>query len=91
MKVRILKNGVPVTAENKVAFTNLTLQSLIRQLDLSLEQKVINSSVGLHYNYKSYLDAILNYMEESKDTSLQSQLFFKDEADEITNTDPEGG
>ena len=69
MKVRILKDGAPITAKNEVAFTNLTLQSIMKQVDLTLEQKTVNTSVGLNYAYKAYLDTLLQHPREE---SLES-------------------
>ena len=91
MKCRILKDGKPVTKENKVAFANLTLQSLMRQIDVSLQQQVINTTVGLNYSYKAMLDTLLWYAEDPKETHLQSQLYFKDDAEKIDATNPETG
>ena len=67
VKVRIRKqNGQAITDEDKVAFSNLTLQSLFRQVDLSLQQQVMTSGVGLNYSYKAMLDTLLQFEEESQ-------------------------
>lgn len=79
LKVRILKpTGAPITKEDNVGFSNLTLQSLFKQVDLSLQQNNLTSAVGLNYSYKAMLDTLLKYDEEPKETQLQSQLYYKD-------------
>ena len=79
-----------MTATDKVTFSNLTLQSIIRQLDVNLQQKTVSTSVGLNYSYKAMINTLLWYQEDPKETHLQSQLFIKDDAEGITATDPEG-
>ena len=65
------------SAEAKVGPVNNVLGSLWSQVDVSLQQQVITSSVGTNYPYKAYLDTLLSngYDAESK---LQAQLFYKD-------------
>ena len=72
-------DGTNVTKEDSVRVgpVNLTLQSLWRQVDLSLGQVPL-SGVGTNYPYKSILDVLLENGEDAKKTQLQSQLFFKD-------------
>ena len=88
LKVRILKeDGSPVTDENNVSFVNLSMQSLFRQVDMSIQQQVLTSGVGLNYSYKAYLDTLLKYDEEPKETQLQSQLYFKDSSNSMDDED----
>ena len=91
LRCRILKNGVPVTEKDPVAFANLTLQSLIRQLDFSLNQRVTTSGVGLNYSYKSMLDTILLYHLEPKLSHMTSQLWFKDDSGSVDDANPDTG
>jgi hypothetical protein len=91
IKCRILNGGDPVTAKDKVAFVNMPLQSIIRQLDVSLQQQNITTGVGLNYSYKAIIDTLLWYQEDPKESHLQSQLFIKDDADFINAVDPEIG
>ena len=91
IKCRILKDGDTVTATDKVAFANMPLQTLIRQLDVSLQQKNITTGVGLNYSYKALMDTLLWYQEDPKETHLQSQLYFKDDAGSMDAADPELG
>lgn len=91
VKVRIIKaSGQAVKAEDIVAFSNLTLQSMFRQVDVSLQQQVLTSGVGLNYAYKAMLDVLLKYDEEPKETQIQSQLYFKDTPGYMDSTDGTG-
>ena len=75
---------------DKVALVNIPLQALWTQVDLSLQQQVV-SSVGTNYPYKAYLDILLNKSRLAKQTQLQSQLFYKDDAGHFDDPDPVGG
>ena len=66
------------SAEAKVGPINNLLGSLWSQVDVSLQQQVITSSVGTNYPYKAYLDTLLNNGYEAKNNQLQAQLFYKD-------------
>ena len=77
VKVRITKpDNSPITEDDSVGFVNLAMQSLFRQVDVTLQQRSISTTLGLNYAYKSLLDNLLMYTEERKETRLQSQLFF---------------
>ena len=79
IKARILTNeGKPIGAENKVGFVNLTLHSLFRQVDLMLQGKVVSPDIGINYPYKAIMDVLLNYGYSSKESHLQSEVYFKD-------------
>ena len=81
IKCRILKsNGLPVSKEDDVSFTNLTLASLFRQCDVALQQTNVSSNIGMNYSYKAMIDTLLKYDEDPKESQLQSQYYFKDSA-----------
>lgn len=65
-------NGV-FTTEN-IAMVNLGLSSCFRQVDVSLNQQIINPSVGTNYPYKSYLDVLLKYNHSVKVSIYNVQL-----------------
>lgn len=50
---------------------NYPLNSLFRQIGISLNGRVINSSDG-HHGYRSYIETLLNFSQNSKDTFLKS-------------------
>ena len=80
IKLRLRKkDGTLVGTADKVALVNIPQQALWTQVDLSLQQQVI-SSVGTNYPYTVYLDILLNKSRLAKETQLQSQLYYKDNA-----------
>ena len=90
VKARILQaDGKPITTDNSAAFVNLTLHSLFRQVDLMLQGKIISPDIGVNYPYKALLDVLLNYGFSSKESQLQSELYFKDRGG--MDSTPEGG
>ena len=79
VKAKITKeDGSPIAADNSVAFVNLTLHSLFRQVDLLLQNKIISPDISTNYGYKAILDVLLHYGFSSKESQLQSELYFKD-------------
>lgn len=52
---------------------NLCLPSLFYQVDVSMQNKPINSS-GAHYPYLSMLSTLINYDTDAKYSQLSSQL-----------------
>ncbi|XP_041372810.1 uncharacterized protein F54H12.2-like [Gigantopelta aegis] len=88
VKAKITKaDGSILTKDEKVGPVNLWLQSLWSQVDLTLNGKLITTSTNL-YPYKSYLKVLLNGTSTAKESSLQSQLYYKDDAQDIDSSDP---
>jgi hypothetical protein len=86
VKAKIVKaDGTPVKVENKVALTNMSLQSLWSQVDVSLQQQVV-TQIGANYPYKCMFDLLLEDNVDPKDAQLQSQLYYKEE--DLGNPDP---
>jgi hypothetical protein len=85
VKAKIVnEDGTALASTAAVAPVNNFLHSLFSQLSVELNQKVVSSQAGL-YNYRALLENLLNYGRESKETHLQSSLFYKDTA---YNMDP---
>lgn len=82
LQVRIINstNNSPITEDDDVSFVNLSMHSLFRQVDVMLNQKLVTSSVGVNYPYKSMIDVLLNYNHDVKDSLLQAEGYFKDGA-----------
>ncbi|KAJ8043894.1 hypothetical protein HOLleu_11197 [Holothuria leucospilota] len=59
---------------DKVGPINYTLHSLFKQVDVSLNGQEISDSSSM-YPYRAYLEALLNYGEESKSGQLSSALY----------------
>jgi hypothetical protein len=90
-KVRILQKDGSNVGMLEVGLVNLSLQSLFTQVDLSLQQQVITPTVGRNYAYKAMLDTLLNYDKCCGETKIQSQLFYKDDGLNITDTKAQTG
>ena len=87
IKLRLLKpDGSPVDPTDEVALTNLSLHSLFRQVDLSLNQQVIAPTVGVNYPYKAMLDVLLNCNHGVKDSLLAAEGYYKDVAFNMEST-----
>lgn len=88
-KVRILKpDGQPITPKDPVAFSNLPLQTIFKQIDLTLQQQNVSSGVGQHYAYKAMIDTLIKYDLEPKITQKQAGLYFKDTAGYMDSSQP---
>ncbi|XP_041369720.1 uncharacterized protein F54H12.2-like [Gigantopelta aegis] len=83
-------DGSILTKDEKVGPVNLCLQSLWSQVDLTLNGKLFTTFTNL-YPYKSYLKVLLNGRSTAKESSLQSQLYYKDTSDDIDSSDPVTG
>lgn len=58
-----------LVAEDIVGPVNLLLQSLFSQVDVSMQNKPINSSEA-HYQYLSMLNTLLNFGTDAKSSQL---------------------
>ena len=56
-------------------------------MDIAVQQQVI-SSVGTNYSYRAYIDILLNNSSLSKLSQLQSQLYTKDNSNNMDDCDP---
>ena len=95
LRCRILQgNGQPVpkmtseAAGSKVGPINLFLQSLWRQVDVTLQNQLLSPNIGTKYPYKAYLDVLLKYGYDAKNTQLRSQLYVKDSGPNTDDPDP---
>lgn len=59
-------------------------------MDISSNGKQFPSSGGAIYAHKAYLQNLLNYGEEAKQSQLQCSLFLKDDAGFMDVMDPSG-
>ena len=91
LKVRLLKeDGTYVTANDNVALVNLS-HSLFRQCDISLNQKLVTSSVGVNYPYKAIFDVLIGYNHDVKDSLLFCENYAKDTGYFMSDTTLNGG
>lgn len=67
------------TAEQNVAPVNNFLHSMFSQVDVFLNQRNV-SPPSSYYHYRSYIEKLLNYGTEAKNTHLQTSMWYKDGA-----------
>ena len=77
--------GQPLDTSDQVAPVNLTLHSIFRQIDLSLNQKVILPDVGVNYPYKAMIDFLLGTTTDMINSQGQAVLFHKDQPEKNGN------
>ena len=70
-------DGSDLPQDAKVGPVNLWLQSLWSQVDVSLGGKLVTDATNC-YPYRAYLETLLNYGSEAKQTQLTSGLFYQD-------------
>ena len=72
----------------KVGPANLFLQALFSTVEVTLQNK---ATITCNYNpYRAYIQTLLNYGSETVKSQLDTQLFFRDDADSPGVTDPNG-
>jgi hypothetical protein len=79
LQVQIIDNTTNMVIDNnsKVAPANLLLHSMFNQVDVSLNDILVTSSVNT-YAYRAMIETLLNYGEDAKRTHLQGSLYYKD-------------
>ena len=81
LKVKLVNaDGSAVQGFKQLAPINLTLHSMFNQVDVQLQQQLVSSTGGQTYGYKAYIETLLDYGHEAKNTQLQAQGFYKDRA-----------
>ena len=71
------KDGTAVGTDDKVGPINHTMHSVFQQIDVFLNDKMITDGSPT-YAYRAYLESLLSYGSEAKNTQLQGSLFYKD-------------
>lgn len=90
LRVKISKeDGTPLTKDDKVAPVNNFLHSLFEHVAIELNNKTITTPSN-SYHYRSYIETLLNYSQEAKNTHLASTLFIKDEAGKMDDIEGKG-
>ena len=88
VKARIVnQNGTFLTAtSDKVGPVNCFLHSLFSQVDVYLNQKLVTTN-GNTYPYRSYIETLLSYGAEAKESHLSSALWITDTAGHMDSTE----
>ena len=88
VRAKITKaDGSPIGAAEKVGTINNTLHSLFSQVDVTLNGTQITDSTNT-YSYRAYIEDLLSYGKEAKNSHLTCALFYKDEAGKMDSNDP---
>lgn len=86
LKVQFLKKDGTMFDENdddQPALINYPLNSIFKQVSISLNGKIISSMDG-HHGYRSYIETLLNLSKESQETHLKS-TGWTDEMSDLDN------
>lgn len=70
-------NGTNIDDTDIVAPVNLTLHSLFSEVDLKLNDTTVTSNNNT-YAYRAYLETLLSYGLDAKDSQLTCSLYYKD-------------
>lgn len=77
VKVKVLTStGADLTTE-VVAPVNNFFHSLFNKIDLQVQDKLIGDT-NTTYPYKSYLETLLSYGQDAKQSQLSTELFYKE-------------
>jgi hypothetical protein len=88
----VREDGSDLDENEFAALINAPLHSIWRQVDLSLQQKIVTNEVGDNYPYKAYLDLLLNLGIIQQTYQLSSQAFIMDPEFQMDNLEyPIGG
>lgn len=90
VKLKIINGENALTDADVVGPVNLLLQSLFSEVDVSMQNKPINSS-GAHYPYLSMLNTLLSYGSDAKSSQLSSQLWESDHAGDFDDANAKNG
>ena len=88
VKVDITKSdGTAINDTAQVGPVNLLLHSLFSEVDIKLNDILITSTNNT-YAYRAYLETLLSYGGDAKETQLAASMFYKDEAGKMDNANP---
>ena len=80
-------DGTNLAEDAQVGPSNLFLHSLFSQCEVSLNERLV-SVASNNYPYRAYMESLLNYGREAKESQLTSALFYKDTAGRLDANDP---
>ncbi|CAF1087029.1 unnamed protein product [Brachionus calyciflorus] len=89
LQVSIYKDKVLVTGDDATAPINNFLHSLFSQVELSFNGQSFENSNNV-YPYKAYITDLLKFGQDSKNSYLQSNLFYKDDAGRFDTISSQG-
>nr|KAG5685508.1 hypothetical protein BaRGS_018911 [Batillaria attramentaria] len=68
--------------DDKVGPVNLWLHSLFSEVDITLNGTQVTTTTNT-YPYRAYLETLLNYGTDAKETQLAASMFYKDTANQF--------
>jgi hypothetical protein len=83
----VREDGGPLANGDEVGPINLTLHSLFSEVEVKLNDTVISSSNNT-YAYRSYIETLLSYGPDAKESQLTAALFYKDVANAMDESNP---
>lgn len=87
LKAKILNDdSSKLTASTVVAPVNNWLHSVFTQLDVYLNQKLV-SPPNNTYAYRAYIETLLNYSSDAKQSHLTCSLWYEDTAGKMDSTE----
>ena len=82
--------GTDLAADTPVPPVNNWLHPLFSQVDVYLNDTLVTPSSNT-YPFRAYVDTVLSYGDEAKNSQLTSQLWYKDTAGHTDATTVDGG
>ena len=79
--------GTAIDAAATVGPVNLLMHSLFSEVEVKLNDKTITNSDNT-YPYRAYLETLLSYGPDAKQTQLTSSLYYKDIAGHMEDKNP---
>ena len=87
-KVQVVRgDNAPIDNTDHVAPVNLFLHSLFSEVDIKLNDTLV-SSTNNTYAYRAYLETLLTYGKEAKESQLTTALYYKDVAGSMEDDNP---
>jgi len=80
-------NGDNMENADQVGPVNNFIHSLFSEVEISLNGTIISASTGT-YPYRAYIENLLNYGSEAKQSQLTSELFYKDTSGKMDVNNP---
>jgi len=79
-------DGTNIANTHNVGPTNLWLHSLFSEVDMKLNDTLVTSTNNT-YAYRAYIETLLTYGPEAKQSQLTSELYYKDVAGAMNELD----
>ena len=86
-KVNVTRGNGVVTDADHVGGINSFLHSLFQQVDVSLNDVQVSQS-SVTYAYRAYIESLLSYGPQAKNSQLTASLFYKDTAGNMDRPNP---